>query len=77
MNDNNNNDLNQVVLDKITKVCLCKAISRKAIKDAIANGADTYEKVQQATGAGTGSCKGFRCKDKIEELIEDYSNKSL
>ncbi|WP_297437201.1 (2Fe-2S)-binding protein [uncultured Clostridium sp.] len=71
MNDNNN--VNQAVLDKITKVCLCKAISRKAIKDAIANGADTYEKVQNATGAGKGSCNGYKCKGKIEELIADYS----
>lgn len=70
MSDNN---LNQDVLDKITKVCLCKAISRKAIKDAIASGADTYEKVQEKTGAGRGSCSGMRCKDKILELIEDYS----
>ncbi|WP_297521521.1 (2Fe-2S)-binding protein [uncultured Clostridium sp.] len=77
MNDNNNEELRQAVLDKLTKVCLCRAISRKTIKDAIANGADTYEKVQKVTGAGIGSCKGTRCKDKIEELILDYSNKNL
>ena len=40
------------VLDKLTKICLCKAISRATIKKAIANKADTVEKVQQATGAG-------------------------
>ncbi|MGL5616618.1 MAG: (2Fe-2S)-binding protein [Sarcina sp.] len=69
-----NNNLNQEVLDKITKVCLCKAISRKKIKDAISEGSDTYEKVQKCTGAGTGSCKGTRCKHKIEELIEKAQN---
>lgn len=66
----NNNNLNQEVLDKITKVCLCKAISRKKIKDAISDGASTYDEVMQSTGAGTGSCKGTRCKYKIEELIK-------
>ena len=39
-------DLNQDILDKLTKVCLCKAINRASIKKAIANGADTLEKVQ-------------------------------
>ena len=66
------NNLNQEVLDKVTKVCICKAISRKTIKDAIKNGADTFEKIQETTGAGTGSCRGMRCKDKILELIDDH-----
>ncbi len=43
--------LQELVLDKHTKVCLCKAIPRLKIKEAIANGADTVEKVQKATGA--------------------------
>lgn len=62
---------NTEVLDKLTKVCICKAITRETIKDAINNGADTLEKVIDATGATTGSCRGFRCKCKIEELILD------
>jgi NAD(P)H-nitrite reductase len=57
------------VLDKLTKICLCKAISRATIKKAIANKADTVEKVQQATGAGSGACCGRRCTAKIEELL--------
>lgn len=65
-----NNGLNEEILDKLTKVCLCKAISRKTIKNAIANGADTLEKVSEATGATTGGCCGTRCKSKIIELIE-------
>ncbi len=39
MNDNNN--LNQQVIDKMTKVCICRAISRAKIKEAIKNGAHT------------------------------------
>lgn len=62
-------ELNQQILDKLTKVCLCKGISRATIKKAIAAGADTVEKVQKATGAGSGSCQGRRCTAKIEELL--------
>ena len=29
------------------------------------------EKVQEATGAGTGGCHGGRCKSKILEIIEE------
>lgn len=62
-------NLNEELLDKLTKVCLCKGVSRLKIKEAIINGADTLEKVQKATGAGTGSCKGTRCSPKIMELL--------
>ena len=49
MNDNNN--LNQQVIDKMTKVCICRAISRAKIKEAIKNGAHTVEAVAEKTGA--------------------------
>ena len=42
-------ELNQEILDKLTKVCICKAINRASIKKAIASGANTLEKVQRAT----------------------------
>ena len=61
--------LKTIVIDKMTKICLCKAISRATIKKAIANKADTVEKVQKATGAGSGACCGRRCTAKIEELL--------
>jgi bacterioferritin-associated ferredoxin len=66
-------DKNQEIMDKLTKVCLCKGISRQSIKKAISNGADTLEKVQKATGAGSGPCNGRRCTPKIEELIKSNS----
>lgn len=58
------------ILDKLTKVCLCKGISRASIKKAILNGAKTIEEVRKATGAGSGPCGGKRCTPKIEELLE-------
>lgn len=67
------NNLNAEILDKITKVCPCKAISRATIKEAIKNGAHTIEEVSKVTGACTGGCKGYRCKSKIQDLINDSS----
>lgn len=66
-------DLNEEILDKMTKVCICKGISRATIKKAIENGADTIEKVRKATGAGSGPCGGRRCTPKIEELLANYN----
>lgn len=63
------NNLNDDIKDRLTKVCTCKSITRKSIKDSIKNGANTVDKVKKITGAGTGSCKGCRCIHKIEELL--------
>jgi len=65
-------NLNKDILDKLTKVCLCKAISRATIKKAIENGARTVEEVKKATGAGSGGCGGKRCTPKIEEILKEY-----
>lgn len=69
-------NLNQQVLDKLTKTCVCKVVTRAKIKESIKAGAKTVDDVKLATGAGTGSCKGCRCVYKIQELIEShYSNR--
>lgn len=52
-------------------ICLCKGVSKDVIVQAIKDGADTFEKIQEATGAGTGFCGASRCRGKIEELIEE------
>lgn len=53
-------------------ICLCNGISENTIIEAIKNGADTIEKLKEATGATTGYCHGSRCKNKIEDLILEY-----
>lgn len=60
------------IMDKLTKVCVCKGISRKTIKDAVKNGADSFDKVKEKTGAGSGCCNASRCKYKIEEIIKSF-----
>ena len=65
------NNLNSDILDKITKTCTCKSISRANIKEAIKICDNSIDDVSKTTGACTGSCLGFRCKSKIEDLIKD------
>lgn len=66
------NNLNEVVLDKLTKTCRCRVITRAKIKEAIKNGASTFDEVKEATGAGKGSCKGANCSYLINELLKKY-----
>lgn len=60
------------IMDKLTKVCLCRGISRATIKNAIRNGAKTVLDVKIATAATTGSCGGKRCTPKIQQLIDEF-----
>ena len=69
-------NINSEIMDKLTKTCVCKAISNAVIKKAIANGANTVEKVQKATGAGSGACGGKRCIPKIVELLAQHNNQN-
>ncbi|WP_297420351.1 (2Fe-2S)-binding protein [Clostridium sp.] len=68
------NNLNEDILDKLTKTCTCKLITRAKIKEAIKNGASTVKEVQEATGAGSGPCKGRNCSPRIYELLKQYKN---
>lgn len=68
------NNLNTHVMDKLTKTCPCRCITRATIKQAIAEGANTVEEVSKRTGAGTGSCKGARCKSMIKTLIDQHNS---
>ena len=51
----------------LSSVCGCKGVSLKSVVEAVENGADTVEKVGEATGAGT-DCG--RCKILIENVIK-------
>ncbi|WP_313584527.1 (2Fe-2S)-binding protein [Lacrimispora sp.] len=63
---------NQEIIDKLTKVCICKGVSKQTIKKAISEGADTVEKVWSMTNTGNGSCKGKRCGEKIRQILDDW-----
>ena len=67
-----NDELRQQALDKMTKTCPCRVITRAKIKESIRNGAHAVEAVAKETSATTGSCKGCRCRSKIQELITEH-----
>ena len=60
---------NEAIMDKLTKICVCKGITRDKVKKAILDGASTVEEVNKATGCGSGSCKGKFCSEKIRKLL--------
>lgn len=68
------NNLNDNILDKLTKTCTCKQITKAKIKEAIKNGASTIEEIQKSTGAGSGSCNGKNCSIKISELLKQHKS---
>lgn len=69
--------LEEQIKDKLTKTCPCRQVTRATIKAAIADGADTLEKVKARTGAMSGNCKGTRCRGSIEDLIEAYKAEQM
>ena len=54
-------------LEKI--VCNCYSVTNGMIKEAVEAGADTLEKVQEATGAGT-ICGA--CLEDVERLVKFF-----
>ena len=41
------NQVPEAILDKLTKVCTCRSITRKTIKEAILDGAHTFPQVKE------------------------------
>jgi assimilatory nitrate reductase electron transfer subunit len=56
-------------MDLEETVCFCGGVTVGDIKAAVEAGNTTIEAVQEATGAST-HCGG--CKEKVEELIEQF-----
>jgi len=55
----------------MSKICSCRGITEKEIIKAVKAGATTYHDVKEVTGAGTGGCRGDKCKDKIKKIIKE------
>lgn len=52
-------------------ICLCNNVSRDVIEDAIRKGADTLNKIFDATMAGVGPCGGS-CRRKLGPMLDHY-----
>ncbi len=52
-------------------ICLCNEISREQIEAAIRAGADTLNKIFDATTAGVGPCGGS-CRRRLGPMLDKY-----
>lgn len=52
-----------------TIICNCRGVTAGMIKEAVEDGAQTLEEVQEKTGAGT-VCGG--CLSEVERLVEEF-----
>jgi bacterioferritin-associated ferredoxin len=59
-------------MDNDKVVCKCKKVSVQNLKDAIDNGAKSFEEVQEATKVGTGC---GMCKDSVKVLVDELLGK--
>ena len=69
LKEKSDNDTEIQEIEKILQnACKCKNVSVSEVVSAVKNGADTFEKVAETTGAGT-ACG--RCKEIILNIIEN------
>ena len=67
MSEISNNEA--TIIEKHTKICICKSINKATMKKVIHEGATTVNMIKYKTGAGSGACKGRRCTPRIEALL--------
>jgi bacterioferritin-associated ferredoxin len=58
------------MMAKLKAGCICKGVKLIRLIEAIENGAATFEQVAAVTGIGDGPCKGKRCGEKVQMLLE-------
>jgi bacterioferritin-associated ferredoxin len=62
----------EIKMDDDKVVCGCINVTVKDLKDAIKNGAKSFEDVQEATNVGTG-CGS--CVDSVKVLVDELLGK--
>jgi bacterioferritin-associated ferredoxin len=58
-------------------VCRCEEIEAAAIRQAIADGAQSVDDVKRRTRAGMGLCQGIFCVRPIAELLERHGGLTI
>jgi bacterioferritin-associated ferredoxin len=53
-------------------ICLCNCVSKESIENAVRNGADSLNKIFDATMAGVGPCGGS-CRRKLQPMLDAYA----
>lgn len=64
-------DRQQEIIDGLKVICRCKNIRKSVLQKHIRAGLTSVEELQKATGAGSGTCKGKECTQKISELLKE------
>jgi bacterioferritin-associated ferredoxin len=67
----------QEIIEGLRPVCICKGIRKSVFLKHIRSGKRTVEELKQATGAGTGTCGGERCSQRIRELLLEEEMRML
>jgi bacterioferritin-associated ferredoxin len=62
------------ILARLKPGCICKGIKLHTIKQAIADGATSFEAIANITGIGGGSCKSKRCRKKVALLLHEIDD---
>jgi NAD(P)H-nitrite reductase large subunit len=60
----------QQIIDGLKPICKCKGIKKSTFLKHIRAGIRTVEGLKKATGAGSGSCKGKQCTERIADLLK-------
>ncbi len=61
------------ILEGLRPICLCKGVRKSALLKHIRSGVTDAGELKRLTGAGTGSCGGKRCDERIARLLEEVS----
>jgi NAD(P)H-nitrite reductase large subunit len=58
-------------------VCRCMEIGEQEIREAIRDGARSFDAVKKVTRAGMGLCQGRTCAQLVERLIAEETGTTL
>lgn len=64
---------NNLILDGLKTICICKGIKKKVFLKKISEGIATLEGLRKETGAGSGPCGGKRCTPRLLDMIKEKS----
>jgi NAD(P)H-nitrite reductase large subunit len=62
------------IIEGLKPVCRCNGINRRTLLKHIDAGVHTLKGLQEATGAGSGSCRGKGCTARILDLLKSLGS---
>ena len=68
-------DTQKKLIENLKKICLCRSINLGIIKNAMREGALSFEALRRTISVGTGNCKAKRCRPQIEKLVREHKER--